>query len=102
MMAGGMPGAGAQGLTSVKTGLEALQKALTGLPMGSPLHAAVLKAVSDISKHLDEAGPQAGGNPQAVIQQLIQMARGANQQPQAAAMDKMGMGGGAPPPQMGA
>jgi hypothetical protein len=101
MAPGGMAGSGASGLTAVKVGLESLQKALGSLPMGSPLHSAVIKALGDISKHMSEAGEGAGGGTPAMIQQLIQMARGASAQPQEAAMQKMfpgGAPGGAPPP----
>ncbi len=92
-----MPGAGAQATTGVKLALEALQKSLVGIPMGSELHTAVLKAITDISKNLDKGG---GGDQTAMIQQLAQMARGAQTQPppQAAAMQHMfpGAGGGQP------
>src|SRR5882724_245192 len=60
-----MGGSSAQGMTGVKTGVEALQKALPMLPMGSELHTAILKAITDISKHMDQ---NMGGGPQAVIQ----------------------------------
>lgn len=93
-------------MTGVKVALEALQKALPTLPMGSDLHGAVLKAVTELSKHLGEGG----GDSQAQIQQLIQMARAAHAQPQQDALARMGgappgaapPGAGAPPPPMGA
>jgi hypothetical protein len=53
MAPGGMAGNAAQATTGVKLGLEMLQKHLAGLPMGSELHSAVLKAITDISKKLD-------------------------------------------------
>ena len=103
-----MAGASAQGVTAVKLGLEALQKALPMLPMGSELHSEVLKAVSGIAKHMEQAG--AGGDQAAVIQQLVAMAREAQQNPQQQArMGSMMPGAGAapppaatPPPNMGA
>ena len=93
-----MAGSGAQGLTLVKLAVEALQKALPALPMGTPLHTAVLKSVADIAKHMESAG--AGPDPSAVMQQLVQMARTQQQQPQQAAMANMfpGAGGGGEPP----
>lgn len=94
-----MPGHGQQAITGIKLAMEAMQKSLPGLPMGSDLHTAVLKAITEISKHLDKAGQD--GDQSAMIQQLAQMARGAQTQPpQAAAMAKMfpAPGGGAPPP----
>ena len=96
----GMLGNQQAGMTSVKVGLEALQKALPSLPMGSELHNAVLKAVSDIAKHFDTAGPQQSGD---VLQQLAALARAQHTQPQQAALGSMfpaspppgGGGGGA-------
>ena len=86
-------------MTSVKLGLEALQKALPALPMGSPLHSSVLKAVADIAKNMNEGG---GGGDADKIQQLIAMARSAHAQPSPLAGMMPGGappgGGGAPPP----
>jgi len=90
-----MGGSSAQGMTGVKTGVEALQKALPMLPMGSELHTAILKAITDISKHMDQ---NMGGGPQAVIQQLAQMARDQQQNPQRQAMMSMMSGGGSAAP----
>lgn len=96
---GGMAGASAQGMTALKLGLEALQKALPALPMGSEIHNAVLKAVGDIAKHMENPG---GGDQAAIIQQLVAMARDAHAQPgQQAMMRSLMPGGGAPPPPMG-
>jgi hypothetical protein len=87
-----LPGAHQQGLTGVKVGLEALQKALPQIPMGSELHTAVLKAVETISSKLEKAG--AANDPGAMIQQLMEMARNAKSNPNAAAA----LPQGAPPP----
>lgn len=92
-----MAGAGAQAISAVKTALEALQKALPGLPMGSDLHTAVLKSIGDISKHVGESAGDESGK----IQQLAQLAAQARQAPQAAAMQRAfppqpGPGGGPP------
>jgi len=103
-----MAGSAQQGMTAVKLAVEALQKALPALPMGSPLHGAVVKAVADISKHMEGMGGQ-GADQGAMIQQLMQLARSAQQQPQQNAMMQAfppggagGAGGGAPPPGPGA
>lgn len=77
-----MAGSGAQAVTGVKLALEAMQKALPGIQMGSKLHLAVMKAITDISKELDAHE----GDQSAIVQQLAQLARSAQQQPQAAAM----------------
>jgi hypothetical protein len=71
-------------MTALQVGLEAMQKALPGLPMGSELHTKVLKAVQDLSKAVAEAG--AAQDQSAKMQQLVAMARSAQQQPQQQAM----------------
>ena len=93
-----MGGSAAQAMTGVKVGLEALQKALPMLPMGSELWSAVHKALGDIGKHMDM---MSGGGPSSAIQQLVAMARDQRTEPQKAAMMSMfpgPAGGGAPPP----
>ena len=86
-----------QGMTGVKLGLEALQKALPQIPMGSKLHTAVLKAVADIGKNLNDEGGK-GGDPAAMVQQLIEMARNAKTNPNAQAA--LPQGGPPPAPMM--
>lgn len=93
----GMQGSGTQSVTAVKVALEALQKALPGLPMGSELHGAVLKAITDLSKHIEKAQ----GDSSAIIQQLGQLAAAARSSPQQGAMMRAmppAPGAGAPPP----
>jgi hypothetical protein len=92
-MPGKMAGSAAQASNLVRGGLEMLQKALPMLPLGSDEHNAVIKAVSDLSKHVGAVG--GAGDPQAVIQQLAAMAREKQQAPVPPAL---GGGGGAPPP----
>lgn len=89
---GPLQGSQVAGMTSLKLGLEALQKALPQLPMGSEVHSAVLKAISDIGKHLAQGG-QGSGDQSAGIQQLVEMMRNSKQQPDMASM----MPGGGPP-----
>jgi hypothetical protein len=89
-------GTQAQATSKLEAGMKLLQEALSGLPMGSPQHNAVLKALSDIGKHMPTGG--AGQtDPNAMIQQLAQLARAARTEgPQHGALAGM-MGGGAPP-----
>lgn len=98
-----MMGAAAQAMALVRAGLEALQKSLGGLPMGSEIHTAVLKAVIDVSRRLEKGSD---GDNAASTQALAQMARENQAQPQqAAAMARMmpgGPGGPPPPPPPGA
>ena len=102
-----MLGQQAKAMEGVKVGLKALQEALAAIPLGSELHQSVLKAVSDISKHIDQGGP---GDQAGMMQQLVQMARSSQgAPPQAAAMNRAfptapppAAGGGAPPPAMAA
>ena len=93
-----MAGSGAQGANAVRMALTALQQALPHLPMGSDLHTAVLKSVTELSKHV---GEQAGAaDPSAVVQQLAQLAAKARTQSVPPAL--AGAPPGAPPPAMGA
>ncbi len=81
------PGNAAAALPKVKNAIEMLQQAMTGVPLGTPLHSAILKAISDISKHLDKHD----GNQGLQVQDLVQLARQVNtQSPQAQALQRMG------------
>ena len=94
---GPMAGSAMQGIQKVKLGVEALQAALPTLPMGGELHQAVMKAITDISKHMTSGqGGDAGG----AIQQLIELMRNAKQQPGAAGAMPGAAPGGMPPPAM--
>jgi hypothetical protein len=84
----------------LKLGLKALQEALPSLPMGSSIHTAVLKALTDIGKAVEKEGG-GKGDPGAMIQQLVEMARNAKQSG-APAPQMPGAGGAPPPPGMGA
>jgi hypothetical protein len=91
-----MMGAGAQGIAKVHIGLKALNASLVGLPMGSDLHTAVMKAVIEIGKHLGKAQADEVEKKQAMLQQLKEM----QEQPQAAMLQRMAAGGGQPQPPM--
>lgn len=95
-----MAGSAQQAMTGVKLGVEVLTKALAGLPPGSEVHTEVLKAISNISKHIGQDGGDSGAN----VQMLAQLARQQSQAPQQAAMMRAfpQPQGGAPPPQPGA
>ena len=83
-----------QGLGDVRIALEALQKALPSIPMGTELHGAVLKAVTDISKHMTEMQD----SPQMKMQNLLQMIQKMRASQPNAALAGLSGGGGAPPP----
>ena len=95
---GGMAGNQMAGMEKLKLGLEALMESLPMLPIGSEVSNAVMKAATEIGKHLPGAGE--GGDPQAMIQMLAMMGREAKASPMqgAALQGMMGGGGGAPPP----
>ncbi len=95
-----MGGSTAHAMTGLKIALEALQKSLPAIPMGSKLHSAVMKAIQDVTKEMDGG---LGGDPASQIQQLMAMARNAQSDPRRAAMMSSlpapgGAGGGASPP----
>ena len=91
-----MQGNAAQSLTLVHTALDALQRSLLGIPMGSELHTAILRCIQELSKktNMDQ------GDKSSQLQQLAQMGKGLATNPQAAALNRMAPGGpgGAPPP----
>lgn len=96
---GGMPGAAHQGMAMVETALKMLQKAVSDIPMGSPIHQKTLKFIADVSKDIGESG----GDPDAVKQQIASMARQGPNPQQMGAMERAfpppqpAGGGGAPP-----
>lgn len=96
---GPQAGSAQQGMQSVKTALEMLQAALPRLPLGSDVHSAVLKSVTELAKHM----PQGPEDQSGTIQQLAQIARQAQQGggPQGALAKMMPPGGGQPPPPAG-
>ena len=67
---GPMEGAVAGGAEKLKLGLKALQDALPSLPMGSSIHTAVLKALTDIGKAVEKEGG-GKGDPGAMIEGFI-------------------------------
>lgn len=91
-----MMGQAAGAMSDIRNAVMALQKSLPGIPMGSPLHAAVTKSIESISKHLDPTDKIA--NKGTDIQALIQQAKSMSQNsPQASVLKAMGPQGGAPP-----
>src|SRR5208283_124313 len=91
---GGMAVNQKAGMEKIKLGLKARTEALPMLPLGGEIQSKVMKAVQSIGKHLAQGG--AGGDPQALIQQLALMARGAKTEPPAGFANLAG--GGVPPP----
>ena len=74
-----------QAMSLVRNGLEMFQKAIALVPMGSPLHEALLKSISGVSKHM-EANQ---GNKGVDLQSLLQMAKQASQQSPIQALNRM-------------
>ena len=92
-----MQGSAAQSLTLVHTAIQMLQRALTGIPMGSDLHTSLLRAIQDLSRRTN----MQQGDSAAQLQALAQMGKGIQQNPQAQALQRMagaqGQGPGTPP-----
>lgn len=74
-----------QAMSLVRNGLEMFQKALPMIPMGTPEHGDLLKAISIVTKHLDSNE----GNKGVDLQSLLQMARQASQQSPVQALNRM-------------
>ena len=81
----GNSGNAAQAMSLVRNALEMIQKALPMLPMGSPLHGDLLKAVSSMSKHIDQSQMNKGVD----LQSLLQMVKQSSQQSPMAALNRM-------------
>ena len=81
----GNPGNVASAMLDVKNALNMLQRALPNIPMGSPLHADILKTVTNLTKHAQDAG----GDPSLQMQSLMSMMRSMGQNPMQAALAKM-------------
>jgi len=86
----GNAGNAAGGLSKIKMALKMLQEGLPDVPMGSPLHDAVMKSITTIGKHMTEAQESQQGQMQALLQMIAKM----KQAQPGAALGAMG----APPP----
>jgi hypothetical protein len=81
----GNPGNAASAMVDVKNALNLLQRALPNIPMGSPIHADILKTVSTLSKHAQDAG----GDHSLQMQSLLSMVKSMGQNPMQNALAKM-------------
>lgn len=92
------PGEQAKALTQVREALKILEMALPNLGTGTKPHASVLKAISDISKHV-AAGDQVPGVQQTALRDLSQQAsKDGMLQSLVKSMGSSGTGGNAPGP----
>ena len=91
----GLPGRTGGGLADVQTALDALQRALPSIPMGTELHNAVLDAVKKISLHVQDIA----NSPATKVQNLLQMIQQARAAQPHQALAALGGGGG--PPNLG-
>ena len=69
----GLPGQAAGSMGDLKMALEMLQKALPGVPMGTELHEAVLKAVTNIGKHMGEMAQSQQEKGKALLEMLMKL-----------------------------
>ena len=83
------PGNASMALQKVKIALQALEEALPGVPLGTPMHTKLLGIVKELAKGLEEVH----SDPALQIQQLLQMARSQGQQSPMAALQRMYPGG---------
>jgi hypothetical protein len=70
---------------AVHAGIEAFQKALPQIPMGSELHTELLTTIKKLSSLLSDSSP----DPAQQIQQLVQLARQTQQEGPMAALGRM-------------
>lgn len=89
----GAQGNVAQAMSLIRNAIEMVQKALPMIPMGSPLHADLVKVISSVSKHMDQGETNKGVD----LQSLLQMARQASQQSPVQAANRMFPAPNAPP-----
>lgn len=81
----GNPGNAASAMLEVRNAVQMLEKALPGIPMGSPLHEKIMKVTSELVKELSQ-----GDENQALqMQSLVQMMRSAGQQQPISALSRM-------------
>jgi len=91
----GLPGQAAGSMGDLKMALEMLQKALPGVPMGTELHEAVLKAVTNIGKHMGEMAQSQQEKGKALLEMLMKLKQ---QGPNQALAGMAAPPPGAPPP----
>lgn len=72
-------------LQKVKVALQALQDALPGVPMGTPIHTKLVSVIKQISQEVEKVQ----SDPALQIQTLLHMARQAGQQSPIAALQRM-------------
>jgi len=88
-------GNAAAALQKVQAALKLLEEAIPGVPMGTPMHAKLLKVITEIAKGVEEVHQ----DPALQVQQLLQAARAQSQGSPMAALQRMypGQAPGAPP-----
>lgn len=93
----GNPGNVHAAVLKIKNALNLLQEALPMIPLGSDIHTGVLKATTDLSRHMKDAEP----SPASEMQSLMQTARQSAQTQPMQALARMfppgGQGGPALP-----
>lgn len=83
------PGNVLQAMQKIQAATQMITEAIPQIPMGTPLHAAVLKIATELTKHLGEAKSSA----QEQIQQLLQAVHSQRQAGQMQTLNRV-----APPP----
>lgn len=87
-------------MMQISAALQQIQRALPNLPIGSEIHKATLKALTDLSKHYQGPSDATDGAQQTMqqdnLRQMMQQAM--LRRVLAAQQQGGGQGGGAPPP----
>ena len=89
------PGNAKGAMEKLHAAAQLINDAIPQIPLGTPLHSAVLKIATDLNKHIGEAKEHAQGTIQTMLQAIQQM----RQNPRLGAMGGAPGGAPQPPPQ---
>lgn len=93
----GNPGNTMQGLSDLKIALDAMQRALPSIPMGTELHQSIISSISKIGKHMTEMQDSPQMKMQNLLQMIAKLKAAAPNQALAGLAAPAGLGGAHPP-----
>lgn len=82
----GNPGNMASAMSEVSNAIRMLERALPSIPMGTPIHTEILKALTQLGKHIPAAGE---GQPGLELNSLLNTARSQAQASPSAALQRL-------------